>query len=47
MAYDYTSTENIDKMRRELDHSIDTLTNRIEAMAPARELNSLGAKIDK
>lgn len=47
VAYDYTATEHIDRMRKELEHSIDTLANRIDASAPARELSSLGSKMEK
>ena len=47
VAYDYTATELIDKMRKELEHGIDTLANRMDATAPARELTSLGTKMER
>ena len=47
LDYDYMNSEAIEKIKRELEHNMDTLTSRLEGAAPAREVNNLGNKMEK
>jgi hypothetical protein len=47
LGYEYMNSESIEKIKRELEHNMDTLTSRLEGAAPAREVSNLGNKMEK